>query len=406
MMNGASHRFGWYLAVLQLFFTLCWTVYAIYLPQLAANAGIAAGSVILLLMLDQLVFTVCDFATGIAADRVTRVLGRLGVWVVAVTVVSCLAFFALPLVAAAGAPVFLALTLVWTVSSSALRAPPLMLLGKYAAKPSIPYLSSLAMLGYGVAGAAGPYLALTLRNVDPRLPFALASLVLVLTALGLISAERRLAAAPPSDASERAEAPAFGQFTPRAFAFALAMIVLALGYQIHFALESRGLFLRFARPTDLAWLMPVFWVGFNVAMFPASLVTRQLGGFVVMGASGLIGAVAIYAAHSADGLGLMIGAQLIAGAAWGAILMSAFTVAFSIGENGGEGRMSGLLFSTLALATLARMATTATGLNSDPAFVGVLRAVPIWCWAAAGAALLYLGAATIQQWAAGPSRSA
>ncbi len=29
------------------------------------------------------------------------------------------------------------------------------------------------------------------------------------------------------------------------------MIVLALGYQIHFALESRGLFLRFAKPADL-----------------------------------------------------------------------------------------------------------------------------------------------------------
>ena len=45
-------------------------------------------------------------------------------------------------------------------------------------------------------------------------------------------------------------------------------------------------------------------------------------------------------------------AQFAAGAAWGAILMSAFTVAFAIGENGGEGRMSGLLFSALALATL------------------------------------------------------
>ncbi len=405
-MSSASHRFGWYLAVLQLFFTLCWTVYALYLPQLAASAGIAAGSVILILMVDQLVFTVCDFATGIAADKVTRVFGRLGVWVVAVTVVSCLAFVALPFVAVAGAPVFLAVTLVWTVSSSALRAPPLMLLGKYAARPAIPYLSSLAMLGYGVAGAAGPYLVVTLRNADPRLPFAVASLVLVLTALGIISAERRLAEQPKPEEAERAAARPFGQFTPRAFAFALAMIVLALGFQIHFAVETRSLFLRFAKPADLAWLMPVFWIGFNVAMFPASLITKRLGGFAVMGACGLIGAAAIYATHVADGLGFMIGAQLIAGAAWGAILMSAFTVAFEIGANGGEGRMSGLLFSTLAVATLARMAAIATGLNHDPAFIGVLRAVPIWCWAAAGAALLYLAVTGIRQWAAGSSRPA
>ncbi len=45
---------------------------------------------------------------------------------------------------------------------------------------------------------------------------------------------------------------------------------------------------------------------------------------------------------SAQGLGLLVVAQFAAGAAWGAILMSAFTVAFAIGENGGEGRMSGL----------------------------------------------------------------
>ena len=36
-MSTVSQRFGWYLAVLQLFFTLCWTVYVIYLPKLAAS---------------------------------------------------------------------------------------------------------------------------------------------------------------------------------------------------------------------------------------------------------------------------------------------------------------------------------------------------------------------------------
>lgn len=158
-MSAASRRFGWYLALLQFFFTLCWTVYAIYLPKLAASAGIPASAVIWILMLDQAVFTVCDFLTGVAADKVTRTLGRIGPYVVAATALSCAAFLALPLVAAAGAPALLALTLVWTITSSALRAPPLMLLGKYAAKPALPYLSSLAMLGYGLAGAALLWLA-------------------------------------------------------------------------------------------------------------------------------------------------------------------------------------------------------------------------------------------------------
>jgi hypothetical protein len=132
-------------------------------------------------MLDQAVSTVRDFATGVAADKVTKVLGRLGKWVAIVTALCCAAFLVLPFVAAAGAPLFIALTPVWATTSSALRAPPLMLLGKYAAKPAIPYLSSLAMLGYGIAGALAPYLAIALRDIDPRWPFALASIVLVLT---------------------------------------------------------------------------------------------------------------------------------------------------------------------------------------------------------------------------------
>lgn len=397
-MSPVTHRFGWYLALLQLFFTLCWTVYAIYLPKLAANAGLLPGAVILLLMLDQLIFTVCDFATGVAADKVTRVMGRLGVWVAALTALSCLAFLALPFVAAAGAPLLIAVTVVWTVTSSALRAPPLMLLGKYAAKPAIPYLTSLAMLGYGVAGAVSPYLAITLRDADPRIPFALASVVLVLTALGMISAERRLASQPKPQAEPEAKARAFGTLTPPAMLFAFGMIVLALGYQIHFALESAPLYLRFARPDELAWLMPVFWVGFNIAMFPASLLTKRFGGYAVMGAAALIGALAIAGAHAAQALDLLVAAQFASGAAWGAILMSAFTVAFTIGANGGEGRMSGLLFSMLALATFARMAAVASGVGGDTTLKIVLQWLPVACWTLAGIMLLTLAAAGLRRW--------
>jgi hypothetical protein len=94
----------------------------------------------------------------------------------------------------------------------------------------------------------------------------------------------------------------------------------------------------------------------------------------------------------------MVIAQFVAGAAWGAILMSAFTVAFAIGENGGEGRMSGLLFSALAIATLARMATIATGFNADASLRAFLQGLPIACFVVAGAALLYLAATRAKAW--------
>ena len=165
-----TRRYAWYLAALQFFFALTWTVYVVYLPKLAGAAGIAPKAIIFILLLDQATFTVCDFLTGIAADKATRLIGRLGVWVVAATALSCVAFLLMPLIAGYGAPALLATMIVWTVTSSALRAPPLMLLGKYAAKPSIPFLSALAMLGLGVAAAIAPYLGATLRGFDPRFP--------------------------------------------------------------------------------------------------------------------------------------------------------------------------------------------------------------------------------------------
>src|SRR5205085_11407913 len=97
-----GNRTGVYIAVLQLVFTLGWTVYAIYLPKLAAQVGIAPTAVILILMMDQAIFTITDTAMGIAADKISPVLGRLGVFVASLTALSCAAFLALPFVATAG----------------------------------------------------------------------------------------------------------------------------------------------------------------------------------------------------------------------------------------------------------------------------------------------------------------
>ncbi|MGE0565685.1 MAG: MFS transporter [Pseudolabrys sp.] len=389
------HRVGLYLAVLQFLFTTCWTVYAIFLPKLAASAGIAAGAIILLLMLDQAIFTVADFATGIAADKVSRVLGRLGFWVAGVTLLSCLAFVAMPYFASAGAGVFIALTVVWAITSSALRAPPLMLLGKYAAKPAIPYLSSLALFGIGVAGAIAPYLTVTLREQDPRLPFVIASVVLVLTTFGLTHVERILARQPAASQPEPA-APT-RNISRNAVIFALALVVLALGFQLHFAINSAPMFRRAASAEALSWLMPVFWIGFNLAMFPAGLIVNRIGHYPVMGVSALIGAAAIVVTALAQSLELMVVAQFAAGAAWGCILMAAFTLAFAVGENGHEGAMSGLLFSTLALATFIRMGAVAAGLPGDPTIKALLAWAPAACWTLAGIGLFVAATSTMRK---------
>jgi hypothetical protein len=391
----SANRTGIYLGILQLVFTLGWTTYVIYLPKLAADVGIAPKAVILILMMDQGIFTITDTVMGVAADKIARFAGRLGLFVGILTAISCAAFIALPFVAGVGKSAqlwLIALIVVWAITSSALRAPPLTLLGKHRAKPQIPFLSALVLLGYGIAGALSPYLGVVLLKHDARLPFVISSVVLLITALGLSRVERGVA----DEAPARPAAPAKPLGTVPVI-FIAAMVILALGYQLHFSINSAPFYLRFAKPDDLQWLMPVFWIGFNIAMFPASVVVKHRGGLIVMGAAGLLGALAILGAEIAGGLNTLIVAQFVAGAAWGCMLMSAISAALAIGDAGAEGKVTGLVFSALALATFARMAAVAGGLQKLPEYAPLLHWAPVACWSVAGCGLLVIAAARVQQ---------
>ncbi|MBK7767559.1 MAG: hypothetical protein IPI44_16640 [Sulfuritalea sp.] len=250
-------------SIIQFLFVTCWTVYVIFLPQLAAQAGIEKRWVIFILMADQVVFALMDYSMGVAADRVLRGAGRLGPLLVWATAISCGAFLLLPFIAPTGsAALFLAALLVWAMTSSALRAPPMVMLGKYAPAPTIPWVSTLTLFGMGLAGALAPYLTVSLRGVDPRLPFALSSIALVAAVSGLLWAEKHLQR---EVAAEAATTRPVGQDVLLFFA---AVALLGLGYQVHFALNSAPLYLRFAKPADLEYLMPVFWIGFNLLIFP------------------------------------------------------------------------------------------------------------------------------------------
>src|SRR3954452_2414455 len=101
-LTPGARRSGVYLGFLQLALTLAWAVYVVYLPKLLAEVGIAPATVILILMLDQLIFTVTDTAMGIAADRIAGIFGRLGVLVGSLTAISSAAFVAMPYVAGNG----------------------------------------------------------------------------------------------------------------------------------------------------------------------------------------------------------------------------------------------------------------------------------------------------------------
>ena len=382
---------GLYLGVVQFLFALCWIVYVIYLPQLAAQAGIAKGAVAWILMADQLVFVFADYASGVAADRVSRVVGRVGLAVLAATVVSCLAFLALPLIAPGGSPVvFIALTMLWAATSSALRAPPLALLGRHVAQPSQPLLLALTLLGLGIANALAPYLGLTLRGVDPRLPFALSSGALALVTLGLVVAERGLArarvreaVAGPAPAAARAAAEGFAP----APIFIVAAVFAALAFQVHVFIDSAPLYLRQASAAQLPTLLPVFWIGFNIGMVPMAFAVKRWPAPRVMATAAVAAALGSVLATLAGTLPLLVAAQLAAGAAWAGVLVAAFSWALARGGASGAGAFAGALSSVLALATLGRMASVSAGWPKSPLLAPAFEWWPLVGWLAAGAVI-------------------
>jgi Na+/melibiose symporter-like transporter len=382
MASSVPPRLALSLAVVQFFFALSWTVYVVFLPTLAAQVGIPASAVVLVLMLDQLVFVLSDYALGIAADRASRLLGRIGPMMLGVTVVSCLAFLLLPVLAPnAPAWAFIGLVVLWSVTSSALRAPPLTLIGRHAARPSRPALLACTLLGLGVANAISPYLGLQLRALDPRLPFLVCSVAVALATLGLVAAERALARSPAAPVEKTDAATAM---RVPAWRFVVVALVAACAFQSHVFLASGPLYQRFAAPAAMPQLAPVFWIGFNLALWPASLAGKRFGALPMMAAAGVLAAVGSALAHLAPDLASLVVLQLLVGAAWGALLMGAFSFALDLGQPAREGRFSGLLSSVLALAALARLSVVNAEWQKTEAIRSWLAVGPAFGWLLAG----------------------
>ena len=352
------------LSALQLFFALTWVVYVIYLPALAAQAGIDKRFVPWILMMDQAIFIACDWAAGLYADRVANAMKRIGQPMAVATLASCAAFVALPFVApAAGAAAFLALTAFWSATSSALRAPALALVSRHVPESANSWIAGVFLLGLGIASGLAPYLTLTLKGVDPRIPFGLVSLALALFTVLLAQAERSYVA---KDA--RVAAPRAPPSPARYAAFAVAVLLLAAGFQVHFAVNSAPAWLRVASPAELPWLMPIFWLGFNLAVLPATLLPRRFGGMRVMAMAAGIGVIAMAPMIVPSSREALAVAQLVTGAAWAIALTAAFTAALEAGHPGREGLFTGVLFSVLAVAAFARVAAVAAGIPSGLSF--------------------------------------
>ncbi len=391
---------GLYMAAVQTLFALGWITYALYLPELAQQAGLDRRWVPWILALDQLVFVVTDLAVGVWSDKAAAVQGRIAKVVLATTLVSSAAFLLLPWVAPQGSGgLFLAVTLLWAVTSSVLRAPPLTLLGRYVARPAQPAMVALLALGLGLANAVSPYLGLALKGIDPRWPFLVSALSLAAVTLGMVAAEKALARQRAlAGAAAAPVSPAPGSLPPAGGLFLAAVLLVAASFQVHVFLASGPLYRAAGGAEQIAHLMPVFWVGFNVALWPASRWVRRTGAPLALAQGAVLGAVAVAAAHAAPGLGLpwLVAAQLVAGAAWAVMLCSAFIGALGFGHTGREGFYNGSLQSLLAVAALSRLMVVVWVAPTPAQLVG-WAGLPALTFAAA-ALIVVLGLARLRGW--------
>jgi hypothetical protein len=380
-MDTALRRTAVWATTIQALFALTWALYVAFLPGLLARAGLEARLAIFFVVLDQAVFALADWASGVYADRLARLLNRIGPSLTACALVSSCALVALPWIASLGVPALLiGVTVLWTATSSALRAPVFTLLGRVggAARPA--GAVSLALLGVGVAGAVAPVLTRALAQADPRMALGVCAASLAIAALfasRLESSATGATSGATQDAPKASRAPVF---------FIAALIVVAgFGVQVHTVLLGAR-----ATKQGIAWAPwwgPAFWIGFALGLIVAALVGRTKASTAPLrvGAGGmLLGALALAGALSAASAELFGLAQLGAGAAWAVFTAVAVRAAMVHGGGKGIGAPLGLIFSALAVAALARIGLTIAGLQTGDWVTWV----PAATYVASGAVLL------------------
>jgi len=368
---------GLALASVQFFFTLGWTVYVIYLPELLKSAGLATSWLPVLLMVDQLIFAAMDIAFGVVADRLTKGYHTLARLLLVLTTVSAVAFLLLPVLGGVTPPLLISVLLIWVFSASVVRAPTLVLLTKRAKAVQQSRLVIWYTVGMALASALSPFVGMLLKGVDSRLPFAISALTLLAAVVVL----RRFVDRP-------APAPEVPQTQPIAFiAYLPLLLILALasgGFQLHAFLNAAPHYLAYTAKEYLPWLLPLLWVGFFLALPCVGVMIKRFGALAVAAGGILLTAGCSYASSLAGSLEMLIVIELLAGAGWAAAFAGLMEQASAWGTRGAEGLFMGSFFSMLAVASFARIGFVSLLLPHSPALQSMQFLLPGACLLLAG----------------------
>lgn len=356
VQSGSSGAATLRIAAIQFLFTVTWIIYAIYYGDLLAAVGLDRGWVAAIFILDQLVFALMDPLLGAWADRVEAQMRRLAPWVIGLNLLAAAAFIALPLFAMhlPNMPALLLVaTFVWVASASVLRAPLFVMLDRLPGAPDRTTRIAQAAAGIAIGAALAPFIGLWLKGVSPFIPFLLSSATLAVAGLSLASIPPPAAAPAPAD-SVSANRPR----RPIAWLFGLTLL-LACGFQFHFFVATAALYRRFVEAGDLPWLMPVFWVGFNLALIPASRWLHRYGPGWMLRVCTVAGSAALLLCLYAPSLPLLVVGQCVAGACWGGVFVAGLSAVklwpALKGMASGSGWAIGGWFCMLSLAAAGRI---------------------------------------------------
>jgi len=206
--------------------------------------------------------------------------------------------------------------------------------------------------------------------------------------LGLVHVQRIVARLPTeARAPDDAEPAKPASLVP----LLLGTLLVALGFQVHYFLNSKAQYLRFLDPADLVWVLPLFWVGFKLLVFPGSTAASRYGPLKVMVAAAALGGLGLVGAALAPSLGELISAQMLAGGCWGVAFMAGISAALGMGSSGREGLVLGLWFTMVSLASAVRVGLAIGGPKLGPGAAELLPWMPVAAWAAGAAILANLG---------------
>ena len=390
-------RLALWAALMQGLVGISWIAYVAYLPRLLEMVGISAQRALWILLADQILFVLFDWIAGSQADRIARVRGRVCKWLAVVAALSALLLLLLPWAAATGsALVFLTVSLLWTMSSSVMRAPVLGMLGRLGTPQAKSKVISYALAGLGLAGAFAPFLGGLFKEFSPYWPMAVTAVTMMIASAFAVWIEPRQLAVSAGDVKAEMNATSSSHKWPlplqpsRELAWiAGLMMVAGSGMQLLTGEIGGSTFKQMGAVPLMLWL-PIFWASFFIAQpWCKRLIDRtheRRASFIYPAMALLVAALALLLGRYSGQLAVFALSQAIAGAAWGLMLASALTYATQVAAPSNAGAASGIVFAMLATGNVFRLTLTAAGvdimasLHWWPALVWIVAAVMMLVW--------------------------